>query len=134
MEKECNDLLGVLKREKGERERDSNLIKERIDNERKELQISIDKDRENVGRRLAEEHDMRRLEQMEMQQRLDNNEKSGKNDITEIFNKMKREQEAREIESDEIRNSLNNAKSNLEEKILREKQVLFPKYLQSVVG
>ena len=48
------------------------MIKERIDNERKELQISIDKDRDNVTRRLAEEHDMRRIEQMEMQQRLDN--------------------------------------------------------------
>ena len=45
-----------------------------------------------MTRRLAEEHDMRRLEQMEMQQRFDNNEKAGKTDITELFNKLKREQ------------------------------------------
>ena len=37
---------------------------------------------------------------------------------------MKREQEAREIESDELRNLLNNTKGSLEEKILREKQIL----------
>ena len=45
-----------------------------------------------MTRRLAEEHDMRRLEQMEMQQRFDNNEKAGKTDIQELFNKIKREQ------------------------------------------
>ena len=61
------------------------MIKERIDNERKELQISIDKDRDNVTRRLGEEHDMRRIEQMEMQQRLDNNERAGKTDIQDIY-------------------------------------------------
>ena len=112
LEKECNDLMGALKKERSDRERDSNVIKERIDNERKELQISIDKDRDNVGRRLAEEHDMRRLEQMEMQQRLDNNEKAGKNDIAELYNKMKREQESREIETDDLRNVLNNTKES----------------------
>ena len=45
-----------------------------------------------MTRRLAEEHDMRRLEQMEMQQRFDNNEKSGKTDIAELYGKMRREQ------------------------------------------
>ena len=80
-------------------------------------------DRENMTRRLAEEHDMRRLEQMEMQQRLDNNEKSGKTDITELYGKMKREQEARETETDEIREKLNGQKNTLEEKIIKEKQV-----------
>ena len=45
-----------------------------------------------MTRRLAEEHDMRRLEQMEMQQRFDNNEKAGKTDITELFAKVRREQ------------------------------------------
>ena len=45
-----------------------------------------------MTRRLAEEHDMRRLEQMEMQQRFDNNEKAGKSDITELYGKMRREQ------------------------------------------
>ena len=56
------------------------------------LTLSIFKDRENMTKRLAEEHDMRRLEQMEMQQRLDTNEKSGKSDITELYAKMRREQ------------------------------------------
>ena len=37
---------------------------------------------------------------------------------------MKREQEARDIEADELRNALNNARGALEEKILREKQIL----------
>lgn len=43
LSKDSNDIINLIKKEKSERERDSNLIKERIDNERKELQISIDK-------------------------------------------------------------------------------------------
>ena len=35
---------------------------------------------------------MRRLEQKELVQRLDNNENSGKADIQELFSKLKREQ------------------------------------------
>ena len=56
------------------------------------ITVNVFQDRENMTRRLAEEHDMRRLEQMEMQQRFDNNEKAGKTDIQELFNKIKREQ------------------------------------------
>jgi hypothetical protein len=56
------------------------------------LQISIDKDRDNLTKRLTEEHNMRRLEQKELVQRLDNNESSGKADIAELFSKLKREQ------------------------------------------
>ena len=82
----------AIKKERADREKDNSFIKERIDNERKEIQISVDKDRENMTRRLAEEHDMRRLEQMEMQQRFDNNEKTGKTDISELYAKIRREQ------------------------------------------
>ena len=32
-------------------------MKEKTENDKKELQISIDKDRDNFSRRLAEEHD-----------------------------------------------------------------------------
>ena len=32
-------------------------VKEKTENDKKELQISIDKDRDNFTRRLAEEHD-----------------------------------------------------------------------------
>jgi hypothetical protein len=35
---------------------------------------------------------MRRLEQKELVQRLDNNESTGKADIVDLFNKIKREQ------------------------------------------
>merc|ERR1712141_55419 len=100
------------------------MIKDRIDNERKEIQISVDKDRENMTRRLAEEHDMRRLEQMEMQQRFDNNEKAGKTDITELFAKVRREQEARENDADELREKIIANKSVLDERIIKEKQAL----------
>ena len=64
------------------RERDGNVLKERIENERKEMQILIDKDRDDTNKKLKEEHDQRRIEQMELVQRLDNNEKCGKSDIT----------------------------------------------------
>jgi hypothetical protein len=39
LEKDSNEIMNLLKKEKAERERDSNVIKERIDNERKELQV-----------------------------------------------------------------------------------------------
>ena len=55
-------------------------------------QISIDKDRENLTKRLNEEHNMRRLEQKELVQRLDNNENTGKAEISDLFSKLKREQ------------------------------------------
>ena len=59
----------------------------RIDNERKEMQILIDKDRDDTNKKLKEEHDQRRIEQMELVQRLDNNEKCGKTDITVSFSR-----------------------------------------------
>ena len=36
-------LFLAIKKEKADREKDSAMIKERIDNERKEIQISVDK-------------------------------------------------------------------------------------------
>ena len=82
LEKDSNEIMGLIKKERTDRERDGNTLKERIDNERKEMQILIDKDRDDTNRKLKEEHDQRRIEQMELVQRLDNNEKCGKNDIT----------------------------------------------------
>ena len=39
LEKDSSDIMNLIKKERTERERDSNVIKERIDNERKELQV-----------------------------------------------------------------------------------------------
>ena len=49
-------------KERKERERALEGVKERTENDKKELQISIDKDRDNFTRRLAEEHDQVRKE------------------------------------------------------------------------
>ena len=84
LDKDSSDLMGHLKKEKTDRERDSNMLKDRIENERKEMQLLIDKDRDDTNKKLKEEHDQRRIEQMELVQRLDNNEKCGKTDITVI--------------------------------------------------
>ncbi len=54
LEKDSNDIIGLIKKEKVDRERDGNMLKDRIDNERKELQILIDKDREDTTRKLKE--------------------------------------------------------------------------------
>ena len=64
----------------------------------------------------------RRLEQFEMTQRLDDNEKTGKSDITELYQKMRREAEAREVELDEMANVIKGDRNHFEEKILRERQ------------
>ena len=79
------DIMGLIKKEKSDRQRDVEVLKDRVDNERKEMQILIDKDRDDTNKKLKEEHDQRRIEQMELVQRLDNNEKCGKTDITVSF-------------------------------------------------
>ena len=57
-----SDLSQLCLKERKERERALEGVKERTDNDKKELQISIDKDRDNFSRRLAEEHDQVRKE------------------------------------------------------------------------
>ena len=59
-----------------------------------------------------------------MTQRLDNNERTGKADITELYAKIKRETELREIDVDDLRNMMKNDRNTLEEKILKEKSAL----------
>jgi len=118
------DLMEIIKKEKAERERDVESVKRKMDDEKQELQLSIDRDRDNLTKRLNEEHDQRRIEQMEVQQRLENNEKSGKSDMQELFNRVKRYEEEARIDNDEVRNALTRAMSNVDEKILRDKKEL----------
>lgn len=122
LEKDSGDILGLLKKERSERERELALVKERIHNEKKELQISIDKDRDNFTRKMNEEHDQRRLEQMEMKERLDNNEKASKADIQDLYHKVKREIEAREQENDELVQDMKTDRAQMEEKLIKERQ------------
>ena len=69
VERECAELASALRRERGEREKGEAAARERGEAERKEVLASLDRDRDVMGRRLAEEHDQRRIEQMEMQVR-----------------------------------------------------------------
>ena len=77
-----------------------------------------------MTKKLAEEHDQRRIEQMEVvsslslspsslsstslptslkvTQRLENTEKGSKNDITELFSRIKRYEEEARIDNDEV--------------------------------
>ena len=57
-----------------------------------------------------------------MTQRLDDNEKTGKSDISELYAKMRREAEAREAELDEMAGVIKGDRNHFEEKILRERQ------------
>ena len=54
----------------GDRERDVEGMKRRIDDEKAELQQTINRDRDNLSKKMNEEHDQRRIEQLEMTQRL----------------------------------------------------------------
>ena len=42
------------------------VIKRRIEDEKEELTQTINRDRDNMTKRLGEEHDQRRIEQMEV--------------------------------------------------------------------
>ena len=39
LEKDSNEIMGLIKKERTDRERDGNTLKERIDNERKEMRV-----------------------------------------------------------------------------------------------
>ena len=64
------DLLDVIKKEKSEREREVEHVKKRVDDEKEELKLTINRDRDNMTKKMNEEHDQRRIEQLEMTQRL----------------------------------------------------------------
>jgi len=121
-ESAANDLMDCIKKEKVERERAVESVKRRIEEEKVELQQTIDRDRNNLTKKMTEEHDQRRIEQMEVQQRLENTEKSGKTDIQELFNRVKRYEEESRIDNDEVRQALTRTASSLEEKVLRDKK------------
>jgi len=124
MDNNIKDLLDVVKKEKIERERDVDHVKKRIDDEKEELKQTIDRDRDNMTKKLNEEHDQRRIEQLEVQQRLENTEKSGKNDMVELFNRIKRYEEEARIDNDEVRQAITRTASGLEERVLRDKKEL----------
>merc|ERR1719385_133572 len=100
------------------------LVKRRIEDEKAELQQTINRDRDNMTKKLGEEHDQRRIEQMEVTQRLENTEKGSKNDITELFARIKRYEEEARIDNDEVRQALARTTSSLEEKTMRDKREL----------
>ena len=118
------DLMDIVKKEKVERERAVETVKRRIEDEKQELQETIDRDRNNMTKKMNEEHDQRRIEQLEVQQRLENTEKSGKNDIAELFNRVKRYEDEARIDNDEVRQAVTRTASSLEEKVIRDKKEL----------
>merc|ERR1712106_554940 len=118
----ATDLMDCLKKEKVDRERATETVKRRIEEEKQELQLNMDRDRDNMNKKMIEEHDQRRLEQMEVQQRLENTEKSGKTDIQELFSRVKRYEDESRIDNDEVRQSVNRTASSLEEKVIRDKK------------
>ena len=60
----------MIKKEKSEREREIEHVKKRVDDEKEELKLTINRDRDNLTKKMNEEHDQRRIEQLEMTQRL----------------------------------------------------------------
>jgi len=121
LDNNTKELTDIIKKERSDREKDVESVKRKIDDEKQELQLSIDRDRDNVTKRLNEEHDQRRIEQMEVQQRLENTEKSGQNDMQELFNRVKRYEEEARSDNDEIRQALQRTCSGLDEKLSRDK-------------
>ena len=120
----ATDLMDCIKKEKVDRERGVETVKRRIDEEKQELQQTMDRDRNNLNKKMTEEHDQRRLEQMEVQQRLENTEKSGKTDIQELFSRVKRYEDESRIDNDEVRQSVARTASSLEEKAIRDRKEL----------
>ena len=56
---------------------------------------------------------------------LDNNEKCGKNDMTELFGRVKRYEEEARIDNDEVRQAITRTSQALDERLLRDKVTIF---------
>ena len=80
--------------------------------------------RANLTKKMNEEHDQRRIEQQEVQQRLEGAERSGKNDIAELFQRVKRYEEQARIDNDEVRQGVSRIAASLEERAVRDKKEL----------
>ena len=80
--------------------------------------------RSNMTKKLNEEHDQRRIEQQEVQQRLENAERSGKNDIQELFQRVKRYEDEARLDNDEVRQGVARIAASLEERAVRDKKEL----------
>ena len=80
--------------------------------------------RANLTKKMNEEHDQRRIEQQEVQQRLEGAERSGKNDIAELFQRVKRYEEEARIDNDEVRQGVSRIAASLEERAVRDKKEL----------
>ena len=80
--------------------------------------------RANLTKKMNEEHDQRRIEQQEVQQRLEGAERSGKNDIAELFQRVKRYEEQARIDNDEVRQGVTRIAASLEERAVRDKKEL----------
>merc|ERR1719192_1057365 len=124
MDSIATDLMDCIKKEKVERERAVESVKRRIEEEKVELQETVDRDRANLSKKMNEEHDQRRIEQLEVQQRLENTEKSGKSDIAELFCRVKRYEDEARLDNDEVRQAVNRIASSLEERAIRDKKEL----------
>ena len=137
----ATDLLDVLKKERSDRERGFESVKRRIDDEKKELHETMDRDRcayntfimevedfilnvcrSNMTKKMNEEHDQRRIEQQEVQQRLESAERSGKADIAELFQRVKRYEEEARLDNDEVRQGVSRIAASLEERAVRDKK------------
>ena len=77
-----------------------------------------------MTKKLMEEHDQRRIEQQEVQQRLESAERSGKSDIAELFQRVKRYEDEARMDNDEVRQGVSRIASSLEERALRDKKEL----------
>ena len=58
--------LIAIKKDRKERERAMDGVKEKTEKDKREQQISIDKNKDNFSRGPDEEHDQRRLKQFKM--------------------------------------------------------------------
>ena len=65
-------------------------------------------------------------------QLLDNNEKCGKNDMTDLFGRVKRYEEEARIDNDEVRQALTRTSQALEERLLRDKVHILSKNVYAV--
>ena len=112
MEKEANALKQKLNLENEERSKSSQEMKNAFEKEKAEIEEKMRAEQERLQNKFLEEERLRKEKEKEMASKLEKSKESS-NELIELFDKVKKELDARKKENEELRDLLNIEKENL---------------------
>jgi len=112
MEEEAKALKEKLQLDNEERSKSSQAMKNAFEKEKAEIEEKMKAEQERLQRKFQEEERLRKEKEKEMASKLEKSKESS-NELIELFDKVKKELDARKRENEELRDLLNFEKENL---------------------